>query len=94
MCLPVQAPKLTLGSRYLSRKWLLSVARSAFLCVNCASRSILRGHGGGVISRAERMGGVCEGLAGGVSAYPGENSFAPAGLAYVLGGCSDLAGLG
>lgn len=43
---PYSWGQLTLGSRYLSRKWLRSVARSAFLCVNCASRSILQGHRG------------------------------------------------
>lgn len=38
---PWQLCPLTLGSRYLSRKWLRRVARSAFLWANCASRSIL-----------------------------------------------------
>lgn len=88
MYLPAQARKLTLGSRYLSRKWLRSVARSAFLCVNCASRSILRGHRGGVISRAERMGGVCEERAGGVS-LSRRRPLCSSPLACV----SDLAGL-
>lgn len=56
MCLEALSLKLTLGRRYLSQKWLRSMARSAFLCVNCMLRSILQGHRARVIASTKEMG--------------------------------------